>query len=102
MSKWLARALRVASKSPHPKQKLGCLVIKGGAILSQACNSHRWGRCAERRALRPHANLEGAFLIVVRIGGRCSKPCKDCSRAIQEAGIKEVFYVTSEGVLCSL
>ena len=101
VSRWIAQALKVASRSTHPRHRLGALVLRGGHVVASACNTGRWHRCAERRALRPHGDWVGCTLLVVRLGGRCSKPCLGCQLAIKEAGIKEVFYVNEKGDLCS-
>lgn len=95
MSRWLSIAFKMAERSTHPKHQLAALVVKGGAIISAAVNLHRRYRCAEARALRPHLDLEGATLYVVRANGRISKPCPNCARMIEKARISEVVYIDS-------
>jgi deoxycytidylate deaminase len=93
MSKFLKIAYKMADRSGADNHKLAALVVRGGAIISSSTNLGRYGRCAERRALRPHLDLEGCTLYVVRAKGYVSKPCGKCMRAIAEAGIKWVVYI---------
>jgi pyrimidine deaminase RibD-like protein len=96
MSRWLALALKVADASDHPHHHLGCVVVKGGAVLSYAANLGRRGRCAERRALRPHHDLRGAVAYVARSNGGTSRPCKHCAIALREAGVAFVVFVDEQ------
>lgn len=93
MSKFLKIAYKMADRSGADKYKLAALVVRGGAIVSSSTNLGRYGRCAERRALRPHLDLEGCTLYVVRAKGYVSKPCGKCMRAIAASGIKWVVYI---------
>jgi tRNA(Arg) A34 adenosine deaminase TadA len=105
MKRFVSMGLKMAEGSTH-RHKMAAIVIKGGSVLSFATNlkgnpsefhqalNPLWH--AEKRALLPHANFVGATLLVVRIGGRCSKPCPDCYEAIKAAGIKKVAYVNQD------
>ena len=97
MNNYIALAHKIAARSTHPHHHMAAVVIKGGSILSTAHNTSRWGGCCERRALRPHLDLEDAIIIVVRRNGGMSKPCKHCQQAILLAGIKKVVYVGRDG-----
>ena len=99
MRSFVKHALKIASRSKHPKHKLGAVVVKGGSILAKACNHPHWGKCAERRALRPHACLSGAVIYIMRSNFKCSKPCPDCMLAIRKAGICSVVFVSENGLL---
>lgn len=96
MGKWMRCALRVAQDSDHPKHQLGCVVVKGGAVLSCAANLGRRGRCAERRALMPHRDLRDATAYIARMNGGVSRPCPYCRKALQEAGISFVVFVDEQ------
>lgn len=93
MIRWLALAMKVSQESDHIAHRLGCVIVKGGAVLSRAANLHRRGRCAERRALRPHRDLRDAVAYVVRSNGGVSRPCKHCQVALRDAGISFVVFV---------
>lgn len=95
MSRHLSLALRLTSKSGHPKYKMAAVLIKGGAVVSVAVNLHRWGKHAEVRCLRP--GVTGDLLVVARKGGRCSKPCPSCEKAIRKAGVAKVVYIDWSG-----
>ncbi len=99
-------AYKIAKKSTHRCHKLGAIIIRGGAIISFAHNlrgsagtfhqdSAPQGH-AEKRAILPHMNLTGTTIIVIRLSGGCSRPCPDCFKAIQAAGIKKVAYVNED------
>jgi deoxycytidylate deaminase len=93
MNNYLALAFKVAGKSDHRDHKLGAILVRGGSILGVAHNLDRYGRCAERRLIRPNSNYKGAILIVVRKNGRMSRPCQFCQEVIKKAGIKKVIYL---------
>lgn len=101
MNNYIECAYKVAEKSTHPKFKLGCVIIRGGVVISTAHNLWRFGRCCERRALKPHLDLRGGILIVVRSNKRISKPCLLCRKAIEEAGIKKIIYINIDGNIVS-
>lgn len=91
--RFLAIAYKVAARSTHKNHQLGAVVVRGGSIISFACNHAQWGKHAEARALRPHMDLEGSTLYVVRRNWRCSKPCSMCASFIREAGVSTVVYI---------
>lgn len=101
-------ALKVARKS-NCRQKHGAVVLKGGSVVSTACNIDKNNPnileeekirmhssiCAERRALKAVADPRGATIIVVRAkssGMVNSKPCERCTLACTNAGIKAIIY----------
>lgn len=93
--RFLAMALKVSAKSTHPQHRMGAVVIKGGAVINTACNLASWESHAERRAVRPHMDMEGCTLYIVRKNLRCSAPCSACREALIEAGIKCIIYYNS-------
>jgi tRNA(Arg) A34 adenosine deaminase TadA len=92
MERWILRAFKLAQHSPHPNHQMAAIVVKGGSVLSKAYNLERWYRHAEVRALRPHLNLDGATIYIVRGNGGISKPCPMCMQAIKESGISQIVY----------
>lgn len=98
-ARYLALALKVAIESTHPKHAMGAVVVKGGAVLAQAANTGRRERCAERRALKHRHCYLGATIYVMRLNGKCSRPCDDCLVRLREEGIREVVYVATNGLV---
>lgn len=92
-NRWLVLAMKIARKSTHPHHHLGCIIVKGGSVIARAANLGRQGRCAERRALRPHQDLKDAVAYVVRTNGGTSRPCCFCRAALQTAGISHVVFI---------
>lgn len=93
----------------NPRTRHGSVVVSGGRIIGKGVNAYRNapgddipGDCiavhAEIAALRScgRTPVKGGTLYVARIGAagdiRMSKPCKNCQKAIAEAGIKKVVY----------
>jgi deoxycytidylate deaminase len=80
---------------------MGAIIVRGGAVLSQAHNLGRKtgtgipnrGRHAEERALSPHRDFTGATICVARLDSKISKPCENCWRKIKKAGIRKIIYV---------
>jgi deoxycytidylate deaminase len=97
MNTFIELAYKTTEKSNHPKHQLGCVITRGGAVLSVAANRWDWGKCCERRAIRPHCDYRGAVLIVVRSNKKMSKPCSACRIAIEKAGIKKIVYIDWNG-----
>jgi pyrimidine deaminase RibD-like protein len=86
-------AYKVAGKSTHRNHQLGAVVVRGGSVISFACNHAQWKKHAEVRALRPHMDLEGATLYVVRRNWRCSRPCAMCCSFIKESGVLTIVFI---------
>jgi len=107
------KAQKVAEQEGDPcrQSKHGCVIYKGGRILSTGYNDYTPhprgggysnGRHAEMMAIDWAENrgisLVGAKLFVCRLNGtQMSRPCKDCMKRIKEAGIKRVLYTTKNG-----
>lgn len=107
---FLKRAMTVAQKSTCIHQRHGCVVVKDGEIVAEGYNHHqthlyhKFSIHAEVHALSKLRKFNKKFisqctLYVVRIGTdnmgnplKFSKPCKDCTRAIEKSGIKRVYY----------
>lgn len=103
MKRLLLIAYKAAEASTHPVHKMAAVVVRGGRVVSAAHNLGRAGAHCERRALRPHADVRGATLVVVRRRGAagrtplCSRPCAACRDAILRAGIKKVVFFDERG-----
>ena len=105
-----ALAITESSKSPL-RFKLGAAIIKRGKLLGFGYNSYKthpkFGSKdgfktlhAEGAALYSAKKLgndvRGATMIIYRRGARNSKPCEDCQKLIEEAGISKVIYTNYE------
>lgn len=90
-------AWKNCKNSTYPKKmkRMGAVVVRGGAILSVEAN-HK-GKCAERRAIRPHVDYRGATVYVARINNLVSRPCPRCMVVLKKAGIKSVIYINITG-----
>lgn len=102
-------ALKEADKSEH-NHKLGAVIFKHGKPIAKGYNKTNRGTStnyghwsgslhAELSAIiHARTSLKGATLVVARRGGGLSRPCNHCLTAIQEAGIKKVFYTNGLGI----
>jgi pyrimidine deaminase RibD-like protein len=99
MTRYYNIAHKLSQESNHPKHKLGCIIVRGGAILSQAHNLAAYGRHAEQRAIQ-FRDLTGATLTVARENGSMSRPCVKCMPFIKEAGISRIVYKDWNGCIC--
>lgn len=124
----LNQAIAVAMSS-QSKKKVGSIILKKGKVIASAVNlekkSHPLQAFYGEKASCIHNNTglckkiflhselnclirskgKGDTIIVARTGGRGgrelrnSKPCKICSLALQEYGIKHIHYSTDQGFL---
>jgi deoxycytidylate deaminase len=108
------KAALIAANSPVKNHRHGCVLVKDGEIISDGFNTyvdhmaHKFTIHAEVAAIgRLRKKItQGCELYIVRIGKesmgtplKYSKPCIDCSKAINKAGIKKVFYsIDPEGM----
>lgn len=113
---FLKLAMRVAEAS-ECNQRHGAIVVRAGSVLSTGLNKWRndiltsgilfdEGRStavsvhAEIDALSRAKYTKGATLYIARINKkgtpRFSKPCKNCAKAIKEAGISKIIYTTND------
>jgi dCMP deaminase len=98
---------QAGESSPDPDTRVGCVVVKGRAVLVRGCNAfprglddptgersvrpdkYAWIEHAERNAIcsaaRTGMALAGARMYVELM------PCIECARAIIQAGISEVI-----------
>ena len=105
-SKYMAAmraAIKIAKHSDHYQHKVGCVLMRGGTIISSAANSGYMH--SEHRAINVawRSDVTGATAVVVRIRRNgtigLSKPCKLCAARLAQAGIKRVVYSTQQGTL---
>lgn len=105
------RAIALANKSSM-LHKHGAVIVKNGEIIGEGYNHqrthmcHKWSIHSEVAALlslkKVHRNkkfLEDAVMVVVRVASpnnpatcKNSKPCESCRQAINESGLRKVFY----------
>lgn len=105
-------AIKLAEKSTHPQHRFGCALVKKNKVISIGFNqlkthpkSKSYGNYlhAEIHTLLGVAaeDLRGAVLYVARVrrcgGPGYSRPCEICMHAIQQAGIKTVFFFDELG-----
>lgn len=96
------------------RQRMGAAVVKGGRVLSVACNAvrHKEGRFSRKWINSLHAeqaallmlseqSRKGASIYVARVKKDGSLgnsfPCPHCMELIVNSGVKEVFYINEEG-----
>lgn len=106
------QAMTIAHRSPCLLHKHGAVIVRDNEIISKGFNHkhihlyHKMSVHAEVDALckLPHNKkfLSQCDMYVVRIGNdnmgcplKYSKPCPDCAKAINKAGIRRVYYSTS-------
>ena len=106
----LNRAISVARTSTE-RQRHGCVVVKGGRVISVGVNTFRnhplvvsqpdrnSSYHAEINAMRG-VDLTGATLYVARLGRNelpsMSAPCVHCTSAIIKAGAKRIVWTVNE------
>jgi deoxycytidylate deaminase len=113
--KGIMLAMKQAQKSKHHKQLVGCVIIKGGSVISRGFNKIKFhsstttrGRCAEIDAVIRcrSSNINNAKMYVVRVtpGGKIglAKPCIPCQNFLRGLGIKKIFFTTNDGTIGSM
>lgn len=102
-------AYEESKKSTH-RHKLGAVIFKHGKIISKGYNktnrgvSTNYGHWAgslhaELAAIiSARTSLIGSSILVARSTGNLTRPCESCMAAIKEAGIRYIYYTTSQGV----
>lgn len=109
--KFFQLAKNISKHSDHPAHQLGAVIVRGNKIVSMGFNknkthtksNHAWKRLhAEISAIiKSREDLTGCSIYVYRetklghLG--MARPCASCLSAIQEAGIKKIFYSTETG-----
>lgn len=94
------RYIRLAWKETrHGKNRsqfMGAVIVRGGAVLAKAANINI--RHAEERAIsRVQGDCKHATLYIMRHNMRVSRPCDDCYKLIQKAGIDKIVYIGWSG-----
>lgn len=97
MNRYLKLAHTISYTSTAINQKMAAVVVKGGAILSVGVNLNY--KHAERRALLPHRDYEGATIYVMRTNSKCSRPCDACQKLLIRAKIKRAIYISWDNVM---
>jgi len=102
-------AKNVSKLSPHPKYKLGAVLVVNGKAVSVGHNQYKShpeakysGIHAEICALRNSGKkrIRGSSIFVYRENklGRLalSKPCPDCMKALKSFGVRWIYFTTNE------
>jgi len=99
-NKYMQTAVELAKKGEgkvYPNPPVGCTIVKGGKIIGKGWHQYFGGNHAEVNALiNAGENARGADLYVTL------EPCNSygkkppCTLAIIKAGIKRVYYATSD------
>lgn len=109
--KFFDLARKLAKCSNHPKCKLGAVIVRKNRVISMGVNKLKTHPRSNNKYKTLHAeiaaiisadrkDLRGADIYVYReniYGLAMAKPCESCMLAIQEAGIKNIYYTTYGG-----
>lgn len=94
---------RAASRHSTMRPKMGCAIVKGGAVLGIGWNrpgstrTTLWSRHAEITAIIAAGDVRGATAYVYREHGSTgtpllAKPCMACAEALALAGVRKVVW----------
>ena len=103
--KIIVAAVKASARS-NMKHKIGACIFKNNKIISTGFNKslhcgntkylprYRWSIHAEIDCLfgLPRELTYGASIFVYRCNNRLAKPCSNCQKAIDRAGIQHVLY----------
>ncbi len=111
---YLLMAKKAANKSPHPKFKMGCVIVtRDGLVIGHnRIKTHPKSTApyhmmhaeidAILNASRQRIDLEGSTLYVYRAHKNgnfaMAKPCDGCMIAIQKMKIGRIIYTVNGGV----
>lgn len=119
--RWFKQAKRESKKSTHDKAHIGAVIVIGNYVVSRGFNkkkTHPFQARLDREQNYhcPNAKLHAEVSTLLNSGktdlsnaeiyiyredkhGRIanSKPCVSCTEALRLAGVREVFYTTTEG-----
>lgn len=114
VDRFLDRALVVAMASEHPRWQLGAILVRGGSIVSVACNTvrnsphltqgvgssfHAEHRCL-RRVFYTADRAENSTIFVARINNqnkqRLARPCSSCYAKLVKAGVTKIVYTLND------
>ena len=111
-------AKNIAHDSSYDKLRHGAVLVKGGSVISAACNKDNFSSFGSRFRDPDaghgthHAELgcvlgisrdvtSGSDIYVCRVNKqnefRLSKPCRMCHDIMKHVGIKRVYYTTEDG-----
>lgn len=109
---FVERASQLAQKSPCKTHRHGCVIVKDNEIVAEGYNHHctylhhQFSIHAEVHALSKlkynRKIIPQCDMYVVRIGTdnmgnplKFSRPCSDCTKAIEKSGIRKIYYSTN-------
>lgn len=96
------RAIKEAKKSDHDKYKHATLLFRGSVLVAAGYNQGK--KHSEIMALNKVKHKGGAAGLIafnVRIhkiysNPEMSRPCKNCSKALDKAGVTVTYYTTGD------
>jgi len=111
--KFFEVAKSISKHSDHPHHKLGAVISRGNRVISLGFNknkthtksNHSWKRLhAEISAIiKARQDVTSCHIYIYREtkDGQMAmaRPCRSCMEAIKEAGIKKIFYSSTNGFL---
>ena len=115
--KFFEAAKRMAKFSTHPDHQMGACIAYKSRPLGFGFNSTKTHSKSNTKYRTIHAelsailsctgqDLEGSDIYIYRetkVGNLgLSKPCKDCYKLIKSLGIKNIFYTSENGYICSV
>ena len=111
--KFFEAARKASLKSEHPSHPMGCVIVKKNRVISKGFNKLKTHPKSQFPYKTTHAefhaiircwdpdDLKGASAYIYRSlkngENAMAKPCPSCLKTLQEFGITEVYYTTSEG-----
>jgi hypothetical protein len=120
-SKTIIKYAKNACKKSDCEHSLAAVLYKGGAVIRVACNENKTiayrkkyfqhgepSRHAEMNVIHsiPRDVITKCSLLVVRINKKgnltSAKPCIACASALNDAGIKKVYYSSYTGEIIKL
>lgn len=114
VDRFLDRALVLALASEHPRWQLGAILVRGGSIVSAACNTvrnsphltqgvgssfHAEEKCL-RKVFYSADRAENSTIFVARINNqgqqRLARPCNSCYSKLVKAGVDRIVYTLND------
>lgn len=105
-------AKRASLHSTHPKHQLGAVLVHGNRVISVGFNKFKTSPRSPHPYNYLHAEIDtllgldysvtkGATMYIYREANglpALSKPCESCQIALDNAGVRRVYYTTETGI----
>ena len=122
--KYFSKARQIANVSDFPRVHVGCVAVYQGQVIGIGCNCNkthptqkyynRFRKYTDDMLPKLHAeiscinsiksldvNFSKVKLYIYRIGKDrpfgIARPCPSCMAAIQDLGIRDIYYTTNDG-----